>query len=68
MIGEELRTEEVVAVVVVHAEREQRFAAAAVGLGQHDGVRIDAGIEKRLQIFESLLLGGRPVRALFRGR
>ena len=68
MIRQELRPEKIVAVIVVHAKREQRLAPAPLGFGQHDRIRIDARVEERLQVLESLLLRRRPFRSLFRRR
>ena len=65
MVGQKLRPQEVNAMVIVHAKRQQRFAAAPLCFGQHDRVRIDARIEERFQIGEPLLFRCRPFRSFF---
>ena len=51
--------------VIVHAKSQQRFQAFSSGLGQHNGIRINAAVEERLEILKPLLLGRWPIRPLF---
>ena len=55
MVGEELRTQKIVAMIIIHTERQQRFTPATFRFGQHDRVRIDSVVKERLHVFKPLL-------------
>jgi len=53
VVGPEPSAEEVIAVVVVHPECQERFPAAPAGVGQHHGVGVDPGVKELPEVFES---------------